>query len=148
MGGGIMTGTYVRALSGVLWFVSASHFVIGAGVNLVPASLPFFATLYGAEVRWTPELTYILKPLGAFMLALALMGAAAARRPLHCRPVIYGFVALFVMRSLQRFAFSQEIADVFGIGAGRNILNAVFFLILAGILVILDRAAHQSEATA
>jgi hypothetical protein len=142
-----MVGPYVRALSGVLWFVSASHFVIGAGVNLVPGSLPFFATLYGAEVNWSPELIYILKPLGAFMLALALIAAAAARNPLRCRPVVYGFVALFVIRSLQRFAFGQEISDVFGIEAGRNILNAVFFLALAGIMVGLERAASRSEST-
>ena len=132
----------------MLWFVSAIHIVIGVGVNLVPGSLPFFATMYGADVSWTPEFVYIMKPLGAFMIALGFIAAIAARDPLRFRPVVYAFVLLFVMRSAQRIVFGQELDDVFGIGGARNVTNMAFFLAMAGILIWLERGAtHPAEAS-
>ena len=147
-GGRKMAIPYLRVLSGVLWYVSATHLLIGAGVNLVPASLPFLAMLYGAEVSFTPEFTYVLKPLGAFMFVLGLIAAAAARDPLRFRPVIYGFVILFVIRSGQRLVFGQEIAEIFGIDGARNLLAVLFFMALAGLIVGLERAASRAESAA
>ena len=39
------------------------------------------AEYYGAQVTWTPEFLYIVKPIGAFMIAIGVMAAAAARDP-------------------------------------------------------------------
>ena len=131
----------------MLWFVSASHIIIGGGVNLVPGSLPWFAALYGADVQWTPAFTYILKPLGAFMLALGVIAAAAARDPLRFRPVIYGFVLLFVIRSAQRLVYSHELSEVFGIDPARNTVNMAFFLLMAAVLLGLERAATRQSVS-
>ena len=57
----------------VLWGVCAFHLIVGAGLNLLPSMAPLMAKVYGAEVNWNPELAYILKPLGAFMLALGML---------------------------------------------------------------------------
>ena len=143
-----MTNPYLRILSGVLWFVSAAHLLIGASINLVPASLPFLATLYGAEVNFTPEFSYILRPLGAFMFVLGLIAAVAARNPLLYRPVIYGFVILFVIRSGQRLVFGEEIAEIFAIDGARNLLSMLLFLALAVAIVGLERAASRAESAA
>jgi hypothetical protein len=107
---------------------------------------PFVAGLYGAEVNWTPEFTYILKPLGAFMFALGLICIGAARKPLQNRVIIYSFVTLFVIRSLQRLVFGQEISEVFSIEVSRNMGNMVFFLALAASLVIFERMARAEPA--
>ena len=55
-----------------------------------------------------------------------------------------GLFVLFVVRGLQRFAFQGEIATAVGIESGRNIGNAVFFLLMAAALVWLFRAANKS----
>ena len=117
--------------------------VIGASVNLIPGSLPFFAALYGAEMSFTPEFVYVIKPLGAFMVALGAIAAAAALDPLRHRAVIYCFVLLFVLRSAQRLLFADEIHSVMGIDTTRNLLAVGFFLLLAAALLGLERAATQ-----
>jgi hypothetical protein len=138
-----MTSSHLRPLSTLLWFVSASHFVIGASVNLFPGSLPFFAALYGAEMSFTPEFVYVIKPLGAFMVALGAIAGAAALDPLRYRAVIYCFVLLFVLRSAQRLVFAGEIHDVMGIDTTRNLVAVGFFLLLAAALLLLERTATQ-----
>ncbi len=137
----------IDALKTLLWLIAAIHILIGATLNFVPGAADTIADAYGASVNWTPEFSYILKPLGAFMVALGIMAACAARNPLRCRPIIYGFVVLFVARALQRFAFANEIAEVFGIDSGRNFVNAGFFLLLALGLVALERTASRKFST-
>ena len=104
------------------------------------------ADYYGATVEWTPALLYLVKPIGAFMLALGVMAGLAARDPLGHSSIVYGFVVLFTMRGLQRLVFQGEIATAVGIESGRNIGNAVFFLLMAAALFWLFRAASKPAA--
>lgn len=131
------------ALQAFLWFICAFHVIVGLGLNVSSAFPQLLANYYGAEVSWTPALVYIVKPVGAFMLALGLMAGAAARDPLGHRSVVYGFVVLFVLRGLQRLVFQADIASAFGIDSGRNMGNAIFFLLMAAALVWLLRAAGK-----
>ena len=57
------------------------------------------------------ELCYILKPLGAFMVTLGILAAAAALNPTRNRVIMYGFVILFLGRALQRLVWAQEVQD-------------------------------------
>ena len=137
-------------LSGVLqaflWFICAFHVVVGLGLNVSSAFPQFMANYYGAEVNWTPELLYLVKPIGAFMLALGVMAGAAARDPLSHSSIVYGFVVLFVLRGLQRLVFQGEIATALGIESGRNVGNAVFFLLMAAALFWLFRSSSKPAA--
>ena len=99
-------------------------------------------TLYSAQVDWSDgQFAYILKPLGAFMIALGVMAAMAARDPLGHRSIIIGFAVLFTMRGLQRLLFMGEIERVFAIPSSRSLLQMVVMLSLALALVLLLRAA-------
>ena len=140
-----MKGSAIKFLQGMLWFVCIFHLVVGAGLNLSPQMAPFMATVYGAEVDFTPEFTYILKPLGAFMFALGLICIAAARNPLQNQMIIYGFATLFAIRAIQRLVFAQEISDNFNIGWSRNIVNMIFFLAMAATLLVLERLARKES---
>ena len=126
-------------LQAYLWFICAFQIVVGAGLNLFPDFPKLMAELYGAEAQWTAQFSYILKPLGAFMLALGIMAAIAARNPLANGAVIYGFTALFAIRGLQRIVYQNEIQDVFSIAVERNLVAAAIFLFMEGILVMLYR---------
>ena len=141
-----------RTLQILMGLVAAAHLVIGVALNFGGTGMiESVAGLYGADVEtWSPQFLYIVKPLGAFMFALGIVGAVAASNPRKHLLVIYGFSILFLLRALQRLAFGQDILDTFGIGAGRNIGNAIFFAAYAVAMIVYARkvSTPSSEATA
>jgi hypothetical protein len=128
-----------RLLQALLCFVCAAHLVIGLGVNLAPGFPPIMAGIYGATVDWTPQFTYILKPLGAFMLTVGLLAGLAATDPVRYSAVVYAVAVLFVIRSAQRLVFADESMRAFGITLARDVVVASLFLALALVLVVLAR---------
>ena len=92
-----------------------------------------------------PQFVYILKPLGAFMFALGVMAAIAARNPLHNKLMIYGFVLLWLIRSLQRLIFWQEIQSAFVIPNGSMISGTVFVFLSGVLLVVLLYLAERQR---
>lgn len=135
------------ALKIFLWFIAAFHLIVGLGLNVSPDFPQLMAQYYGAQVNWTPEILYIVKPIGAFMFALGVMAALAARDPLGHVSVVYGFVVLFAFRGLQRLIFQSEIESAVAIASGRNFGNAVFFLLMAAALVLLLRFTGKQADT-
>ncbi len=136
------------ALKILLGFIAAFHLIVGMGLNVSPEFPQIMAQYYGAQVDWTPALLYILKPVGAFMFALGVMAALAARDPLGHVSVVYGFVVLFAFRGLQRLIFQSEIESAVAIASGRNFAAAIFFLLMgAALLVILRFAGKQADTT-
>ncbi|MFC1695251.1 hypothetical protein ACFL1C_03895 [Pseudomonadota bacterium] len=132
------------ALQILLWGICAFNVFIGIGLNISPDFPQLVAGYYGAEVSWTPAFLYIIKPLGAFMIAIGILAGVAARHPLEHSAIIYGVAVLFLLRGLQRLVFQDEIAVAVNIDSIRNIGNAVFFLVLAVFLVGLHRIAAKS----
>jgi hypothetical protein len=130
----------------LLWIVAAMHLVVGAGFNLAPGFPRYMADVYGAEVHWTSEFSYILRPLGAFMVTLGLLAIAAAMEPQRHRVIIYGFVFLFLSRALQRIVWAHDVQTAFGISAERNVANMVFFTFIALSLLVLDLVVHRRAA--
>ena len=126
----------------LMWIIAGMHLVVGGGLIVAPGFAQFMAEVYGADVEWTPELCYILKPLGAFMVTLGILAVAAALNPSKNRVIVYGFVILHLGRALQRLVWAQEVQDAFGISASRNVANMVFFSVLAVAVVVLDQFAH------
>lgn len=142
-----MNSMTLRALQFFLWFACVFHVIVGLGLNLSPNFPQAMASYYGAEVNFTPAFLYILKPVGAFMLAVGFMAGAAARDPLGNKAIIYGLVLLFVARGLQRIVFQEEIANAVAIATSRNLVNAVFFLLLAVVLAVLFHLAGKKGAS-
>jgi hypothetical protein len=131
-----------RLLQALLGLASLSHLVIGGGIMVSPEFQRAMASFYGAEVDWTPQLVYILRPLGAFMFVLGLLLAAAALDPWRHRLIIYGLCGVLLLRVLQRVVLQQEIEKAFHISMGRDLTMAGLFLAEAvAILVLLHRAA-------
>ena len=133
----------VRWLSLFLWVVCAFHILVGLSLNVDLGLKEWVGgTLYNAQVDWSDgQFNYIMKPLGAFMIALGIMAAMAARNPLGSRAIIIGFVILFTMRGLQRLLYMREIESVFAIPTSRSMVQMVVMLALALGLVLLLRAA-------
>ena len=138
------TGSY-SLLQGILWVVCAAHIAIGVGLNVSSVIPRVMADIYGAQVAWTPQFVYILKPLGAFMFVLGLLAAVAARNPLKYAAITYGFSTLFVVRALQRLVFREEIFETFRIARGRNMVNMAFFFALGLCLYALHRYVEKQS---
>lgn len=143
-----MKTTSFKVLTVLLWFVCAAHVLIGLSLNVSSGLTEIVASIYGAQVEWTPQFVYILKPLGVFMFVLGLLAAVAARDPLANKEIVYGFCLIFVLRALQRLVYLGDIRETFGIGASRNITMSVFFLLLAAAIFWLFRKVDREGAEA
>ena len=141
-----MNGTSYKTLQILLGLIGLFHLVVGLGLNLIPGFVGVMANWYGANVETTVPFVYILKPLGVFMVALGVLGVAAARAPLACPMIPYAFAVVFFGWALQRIVFQGEIQTAFGIASGRNLGNAVFFFALGIVLLWLHRSVSKSAA--
>ena len=144
-----MRSSNVAWLSRFLWIVCAFHILVGLSLNVDIGLREWVgSSLYNAQVDWSDgQFAYIMKPLGAFMIALGVMAAMAARDPLGNRPIIIGFAVLFTMRGLQRLLFMDEIERVFAIPSSRSLVQMVVMLSLAVVLVVLLRAASAGSSS-
>ena len=136
----------IKVLKVVLWFVCLSHIGLGASIMISGTLQQKAAGLYGAQVDWQPQFVYILRPLGAFMLMLGVIGIAAARNPLRYSVIGYAFVVLLLIRVTQRVVFRGDIEQAFQIAQSRNLVNAGFFLLIAVVLAVLLHLAARREA--
>ena len=123
-------------LSVLMWIIALSHLIIGVALVGPQGFREMVAAAYGAEVTWSPQFSYILKPLGVFMMALGAIGVMAARRPLTNKPVIFVFVLLLAARVVQRFIHTSEITDAFAIPMSRSYFNAAGFGLLSLLLLV------------
>ena len=126
----------------------AFHILVGLSLNVDLGLKEWVGgSLYNAQVDWTDgQFNYIMKPLGAFMIALGIMAAMAARDPLGHRSIIVVFAILFTMRGLQRLLYMNEIESVFAIPASRSMVQMVVMLALAVALMLMLRAASGGSA--
>ena len=141
-----MNGTALRLLRLYLWFIAAFHLFVGLSVNFSPSLTRAIAAGYGATVEWTPQFTYILKPLGAFMIALGMLAAVAARDPIRYSAAVIVFVGLFALRALHRIIFGDLITSAFDIDGGKNTLNMIIMFAQAALLYALWHAATRRTA--
>jgi hypothetical protein len=131
-----------------LFFASLSHIVIGVGVMVSPAFREWMAGVYGARGDWTPQFVYILKPLGAFMLVLGGLGVVATLDPLRYSLIVYGFIAVLLVRDLQRLVYQPEIQEAFGVSPAWNLATGGYFFAQAAVMfVLLQLARKRSPAT-
>jgi hypothetical protein len=129
--------TALTLLKVALWITCAFHILVGLALNLDIGLKEWVGSgLYSAQVDWSqPQFVYILKPLGAFMFVLGVMAAITARDPLHHRLIVYGFAVLWLIRSLQRLIFWQEIQNAFAIPTG-SLISGTVFVFLSGVLLV------------
>jgi hypothetical protein len=134
----------LRALKGLLWFVAVYQFAVGAMLLLTPSLAQLVVGLYGADVQVTEQFTFILKPLGAYMIMTGLIASAAARANMPHPAIVTALSVLFGINVLYRVARFGYIQTTFGIPAW-HLTGQVIFLSALGIaLAVLSRSAMKS----
>ena len=133
-----MKETSFRVLQVLLLLICASHLVLGLGINLIPSFPETAASWYGAKnIDWTPQFTYILRPVGAYMIVMGMLAAVAATNPRKHTIIVFGIATLLLIRAAQRLVFQEDIAAAFDIGTMRNTTNMIFFGAMgAGLFVL------------
>jgi hypothetical protein len=132
-----------------LVLIAAFHVIVGVGVNVSGEFPKTMAAYYGAQkVNWTPELIYMLHPLGAFMFVLGCLAVVAAMDPLKHRAIVYAFTAEFIIRGLQRIAFREDTVKLFEISPTRNMLTMVFFVGMGVVLYALHSYVSRQASGA
>lgn len=138
-----MNGNALRMLQVLLWFVCASHIIIGGGIMISSGFQELMEAVYGASVVWTNELSYLARVLGVFMLAFGVVGIAAAVDPVRYGVLVYGFAGVMLIRVGQRIVHRHEIQATFGLDAGRLWLNSACFAAIAISLIVLLHVAMR-----
>src|SRR4051812_41732548 len=64
------------------------------------------AAMYGATFEAHPQAVYLVRPLGAFMLAMGLLQARAAADPWRLRAVLDATILVFALRQIQRIVWA------------------------------------------
>jgi hypothetical protein len=130
--------TRILSLRIVLALVCISHLVLGLGIMLGGAGvLETLGASYGVNhVPTDPQFLYILKPLGAYMLAISFLAGAAFYAPLQNRIAVDCVILLLLVRVGQRVVFGSEAMHAFGISSGHLIAQSLFYFAFAAALFI------------
>lgn len=90
-----------------------------------------------AAIVLTPEIDYLLKPLGLYVLMFGALMAYAAVDPVKNRVIItWGGVVLF-LRAVQRLVLTAELSDLFLIPVGLNLVHVAYLASLSLVLLLL-----------
>src|SRR5437899_8623549 len=93
----------LRILKLLLWLVCVTHLLMGiAGVCSPSLAERVARGFYGATVEFTPSVVHLVRIIGAYMIAVGILGGVAARDPERNRPVIITVAILLAIRVLQR----------------------------------------------
>ena len=136
----------LKALKGLLWFIAVYQFVVGALLLITPGLAQLVVGLYGADVQVTEQFTFILKPLGAYMVMTGLIASAAARAAVPHPAIITGLIVLFTINVLYRVMRFQYIEATFGIPAWHLFGQIIILSALAIGLFAFSRGAARAVA--
>jgi hypothetical protein len=134
----------LSALKALLWFIAVYQFACGFLLLMPPGFAQLVVGWYGATVNWTDQFTFILKPLGAYMLMTGLIAASSARATVPHPTIVTSLAVLFTVNALYRILRFQFVQQTFGIASWHLIGQIVVLLGLAGGLMLLSRAAVEA----
>jgi hypothetical protein len=129
----------MNLLRAVLLLVCGSHLLIGGALLFGgDGAVALMARAYGATRGGDdPAFLYMLKPLGAYMIAIGAMAGAAIVKPWEHRIALYGVALLLVIRVAQRWVFAEEIREAFGVTTSHRVAQSLFFFAIAAALIAL-----------
>ncbi len=124
----------LRVVLGCIFVVQS---ILGiAGLIGGKAAVKAVSAIYGGSMTMTPQLDYIVRMMGAYILAVAIMALLALINPAKSRLVIYGLISLMLLRFLDVVAFGKQAHEAFKIPMARVWGDGIIFLILAVFLFI------------
>lgn len=131
-----------RLVQVALGCISVGQIVV-AGLSMLSGrgGIGAASQLYGADFAPSRQFSYIIRPLGVYMLALSIVQLAAVREPRRYKRVIDATLLLFAIRQAQRWLLRRHITGTFGIAPARFDQGSLFFafwglVLLAGRILM------------
>lgn len=122
----------------VLRLILAVTFVVNIFLGVAALSseslvLKVAEMIYGVKLAGLEQHTlYIIKMMGCFIIALAVMAGLAVKDPLHNKAIVYGTGLWLVLRGLQRAMYVGQFHQDWGISYG-VLWGQVVFVLFVGI---------------
>ena len=103
--------------------------------------------LYGTSLgELAGHTVYIIKMMGCFLFAIALMSIYALKNPLQFYPIIYANALWLLLRGIQRINYIEAFHVDWGISYPRLWCSAIFVIMYAITLFILAKRISNNKA--
>ncbi|HEX8968516.1 MAG TPA: hypothetical protein VF937_11585 [Chloroflexota bacterium] len=123
-------------LHAVLSWICAGHIITGlAALVSGKRAIRLGATLYRANFSPSKQFEVIVRPLGAYILALAFLQARALREPERYAAVLDATLLVFALRQIERALYASDVQDAFGIPPEAHARTTWYFRALAAALL-------------
>lgn len=91
--------------------------------------------LSGAQIQVTPEMSYLIKPLGAYIFMVGILCLYCAKQPKQNLACIVWIALLLLLRAGQRALLTPELFKLFQIPYWKNLGHSLYLALLAGSLL-------------
>ncbi len=121
----------------VLGIVIFGYITIGiAAIIGGDTALNTINTFYGASINLTPQVTHIIRILGAFMIGVGIIGIFAWNNPIKNKAITNGIIILLLIRVAEKLIYFNDIQQAFNVSSFRLISGAILFFLLALLLYL------------
>jgi len=118
----------------IIWASAFPIFYGTAGLLSATNLVRISEVLSQGSTDLTPEMQYLIKPLSLYVLLFGALLIYAAVDPERYRAIIIWAAILFFLRGLQRLLITDELHQLFGIPADRNLMHVGYLFLLAAAL--------------
>ena len=116
------------ALKLVLGSIFVVQFLLGAaGLLSGKVVIKAVAIFYGASLTTTPQVDYIVRMLGAYIISIAFLALFALLDPKRNKAIINGLIILMLLRFLEVLIFARQVHEAFSISMGKFGLMERYF---------------------
>jgi len=123
-------------LRALMSWVCAGHFATGV-LALISGdrAIRLGGRFYQADFTPTKQFEIILRPLGAYMLALAFLQAKAIADPARYKAVVDATLLVFLLRQIQRSLYARDVQSAFGISPQSHAITSWYFRLIGAALL-------------
>lgn len=126
------------ALQIVLLLICAYHLVLGVAAFLSEDTAVWLAELlFGIRIQPTPQLSYIVKLLGVYVVSFGLMAGVAALAPERYPILLNLVIMLYVFRVLNKIIFSDLFIAAFAAPPIRTWIDVALLVAFGGAVAVL-----------
>jgi hypothetical protein len=130
----------------VLWLICLYHIFMGAGAFLSEDIAVWLADVaFGIKLQVTPQISYLAKLLGVYVVVFGLMVAVAAHDPARHPSLLNIVIILYGLRILNKLVFADLFTTAFAAPPYRAWLDIAMLAAFGGTVLLLKPQVRAGE---